>query len=78
MTKIQRQKHINDINTILENAGATLDRWGMYHIGEYKLDTREVNLKVYKNKNKIQSTPMTKISILDFQNYISRISSKNQ
>jgi len=78
MTKIQRQKHITDLNTILENAGAILDRWGMYHIGEYKFDTREVNLKVYKAKNKIQSTPMTKLSILDFQNYINRVSSKNQ
>jgi len=78
LTKIQRLKHINDLNTILEQAGATIDRWGMYHIGEYKFDTRETNLKVYKAKNKISSQPMTKISILDFQNYISRISSKNQ
>jgi len=73
MTKIQRQKHINDLNTVLEQAGATLDRWGMYHINDYKFDTREVNLKVYKAKNKIQSTPMVKISILQFQNYINRI-----
>lgn len=28
MTKIQRQKHIDQLNTILEQAGATLDRWG--------------------------------------------------
>jgi len=74
MTKIQRAKHINDLNTILTNAGAELDRWGTYRLGEYKFDTRETNLKIYKNKNKIQSTPMVKISILDFQEYINKIS----
>jgi hypothetical protein len=73
MTKIQRQKHIAALNTILENAGATEDRWGMYHIGDYKFDTREVNLKIYKDKAKISSKPMVRISIDEFQNYVNKI-----
>jgi len=76
MTKIQREKHINQLNTILEQAGATLDRWGMYHIGKYKFDTREVNMKIYHEKIKFKSVPMTKIEILWFQNYIELIKKK--
>lgn len=78
MTKIQRQKHIAALNLILENAGATLDRWGQYHIGDYKFDTREVNIKIYKGKNKIQSTPMVKVSVEKFQEYINKIVVNNQ
>jgi len=77
MTKIQRQKHIAGLNTILENAGATLDRWDQYHIGEYKFDTKETNMKIYKGKNKIQSTPMVKVSIDKFQEYIDKIVNNN-
>lgn len=76
MTKVQRLKHIAELNSILEQAGATLDRWGQYHIGEYKFDTRETNIKIYKGKNKISSQTMTKLSVLEFQEYVKRISGK--
>lgn len=76
MTKIQRQKHIDQLNTILEQAGATLDRWGQYHIGNYKFDTREVNMKVYHKQIKFRSEPMTKIEILWFQRYVEQIKKK--
>ena len=76
MTKIQRQKHIAQLNTILEEAGATLDRWGQYHIGNYKFDTREVNMKIYHNKIKFKSVPMTKIEILWFEKYVEQIKKK--
>lgn len=78
MTKIQRQKHIATLNLILENAGATLDRWDQYHIGDYKFDTREVNIKIYKGKNKIQSTPMVKVSVEKFQEYVNKIVVNNK
>jgi len=70
MTKIQRQKHIEALNDILTQAGATIDRWGQYHIREYKFDTRETNLKVYKGKIKVKSTPMVNITLEEFKNYI--------
>jgi len=76
MTKIQRQKHIDSLNTILINAGATIDRWGMYHLGEYKFDTRETNMKIYKGKIKVNSKPMVNILIEDFQNRIDKINNK--
>jgi len=76
MTKIQRQKHIDQLNTILENTGAILDRWGQYHIGDYKFDTRETNIKIYNGKIKVKSTPMVKVSILEFQEYVKRIAGK--
>lgn len=73
MTKIQRQKHITLINTTLLAAGATLDRWGTYRLGEYKFDTRETNLKIYKNKDKISSKPMVQITIEELQAYLIKI-----
>ena len=73
MTKVQRRKHIDQLNTILETAGATLDRWGMYHIGNYKFDTREVNMKIYKDKTKVKSVPMMRIEIMWFQKYVELI-----
>jgi len=35
----------------------------MYHIGNYKFDTRQINLKIYSGKIKIKSTPMMKITL---------------
>jgi len=63
MTSIAREKHIASINNLLVKYGATLDRWGMYHIGDYKFDTRQVNLKIYSGKVKIVSTPMGKLTL---------------
>lgn len=73
MTKIQRQKHIQELNNILVNAGAELDRWGTYRLKDFKFDTRETNLKVYKGKQKILSKPMVRISTLEFKNYLNKI-----
>ena len=63
MTSTAREKHIADINSLLIKHGATLDRWGMYHIGDYKFDTRAVNLKIFSGKIKIKSTPMMKVTL---------------
>jgi len=63
MTKIARENHIADINTLLVKYGATKDRWDMYHIGNYKFDTRAVNLKIFSGKIKIKSTPMMKVTL---------------
>jgi len=63
MTVSQRATHIAQINATLVKYGATLDRYGMYHIGNYKFDTRQVNLKIYSGKIKIKSTPMMKITL---------------
>lgn len=73
MTKTQRKKHINNLDAILIDAGATQDRWGMYHIGEYKFDTRKVNMKIYKSKIKISSKPMVDVSVEGFQSYVNEI-----
>jgi len=63
MTSTAREKHIASINALLVKHGATLDRYGMYHIGNYKFDTRQINLKIYSGKIKIKSTPMMKITL---------------
>jgi len=63
MASIARENHIADINSLLIKYGAILDRWGMYHIGNYKFDTRAVNLKIFSGKVKIKSTPMMKITL---------------
>jgi len=58
-----RELHIQSINNLLVQYGATLDRWGMYHIGDYKFDTRDINLKIFSGKIKIVSTPMGKLTL---------------
>jgi len=58
-----RENHIISLNNMLVKYGATKDRWDMYHIGNYKFDTRAVNLKIYSGKVKIRSTPMMKIEL---------------
>jgi len=58
-----RELHIASINALLIKHGATLDRYGMYHIGNYKFDTRAVNLKIFSGKVKIISTPMGKLTL---------------
>jgi len=63
MTSITRENHIASINSLLIKHGANLDRYGMYHIGNYKFDTRAVNLKIYSGKIKIKSTPMMKVTL---------------
>jgi len=63
MASTQRENHITQINNLLMKHGATKDRWDMYHIGNYKFDTRAVNLKIYSGKVKIRSTPMMKIEL---------------
>jgi len=63
MTSTAREKHIADINSLLVKHGATLDRYGMYHINDYKFDTRAVNLKIFSGKIKIVSTPMGKLTL---------------
>jgi len=63
MTSTARELHIASINALLVKHGATLDRYGTYHIGNYKFDTRAVNLKIYSGKIKIKSTPMMKVTL---------------
>jgi len=63
MASTARENHIADINSLLIKHGAILDRYGMYHIGNYKFDTRAVNLKIHHGKIKIKSTPMMKVTL---------------
>jgi len=63
MASIARENHIASINSLLVKYGAVLDRYGMYHIGNYKFDTRAVNLKIHHGKIKIKSTPMMKVTL---------------
>jgi len=63
MTSTARKNHIASINALLIKHGAYLDKYGVYHIGNYKFDTRAVNLKIHHGKIKIKSTPMTKVTL---------------
>jgi len=57
MASTTRENHIAQINSLLVKYGATLDRYGTYRIGDYKFDTRAINLKIHHGKTKIKSTP---------------------
>jgi len=60
---VARDNHIASINALLVKYGAILDRYGTYKLGNYKFDTRAVNLKIFSGKIKIKSTPMMKITL---------------
>lgn len=77
MTKTERINHIEKINSILA-ANSLQDRWGMYHIGSYKFDTRKNNLKVYRHNVKIQSELLTNIGISWFEKYVIALNLKEQ
>jgi len=73
MTATQKENHVTELENLLKKAGATKDRWGMFHIGERKFDTRKNNLKIYLNKTKVKSEPLTKIDLMWFEGYLKQI-----
>ena len=72
MTKVQRQKHIDAINSLLEQNGYGLNRYGKYQNGDISIDTREINFKVTRGDFKLYSKPMTFITIDEVQRLIER------
>jgi len=78
MTKTTRENHIASINALLVRYGATLDRWGMYHINDYKFDTRAVNLKIFSGKTKIKSVPMMKVTLESLERSLKIYSAKEE
>lgn len=58
-----RELHIASINALLVKYGAKLDRYGTYKLGNYKFDTRAINLKIFSGKIKIVSIPMGKLTL---------------
>ncbi len=70
MTKIQRQKHIESINKKLESLGFVANRFGIYHKDKIKIDTRETNIKIWRNDFKILSKPLVQISEKEIEKFI--------
>jgi len=50
---VARENHIASLNALFVKYGAKLDRYGTYKIGNYKFDTRQINLKIFSGKIKI-------------------------
>jgi len=73
MTATQKETHVAELENLLKKYGATKDRWGMFHISERKFDTRKNNLKIYLNKTKVKSEPLTKIDLVWFEGYLKQI-----
>ena len=76
MTKIQRGKHIIELNNVLLENGFILDK-GTYKKTttdnrKIKIDTRENNLKIYVNSIKILSVPLVKIQITALKTYLQK------
>jgi hypothetical protein len=75
MTKTDMQRE--QINSLLIQYGATLDRWQRYNISEYIFDTRgERNLKIYKGKVKIYSNTFIKTKVEEIERMLKRIVGK--
>jgi hypothetical protein len=78
MTSKERESHITTIENLLTKYGATKDRFGMFHIGTRKFDTRKNNLKIYNNNIKVQSVVLTKVNLAVFANYLHKIQLEQQ
>jgi len=76
MASTARENHIASINALLIKHGAVLDRYGTYRIGDYKFDTRAVNLKIHHGKIKIKSTPMMKVTLESLERLLKIYSTK--
>jgi len=73
---IARENHIASINALLIKYNATKDIYGMYHINDYKFDTRAVNLKIFSGKIKIKSVPMMKVTLESLERLLKIYSTK--
>lgn len=72
-TDIQREQ----IELLLKQYKATLDRWQRYNIGEYVFDTRgKLNLKIHKGKIKIYSKTFIKTELKAIEQMLKRITGK--
>jgi hypothetical protein len=70
MTKTERENHIKALNTIIENHGFTANRFGIYHKDQYKIDTRDNNLKIWKEDFKALSKPLIQVTAMQLENYL--------
>jgi len=76
MASTIREKHIAEINSLLIKHGAVLDKYGTYRLGDYKFDTRAVNLKIFSGKIKIKSIPMMKVTLESLERSLKIYASK--
>ena len=71
MTQVQRKKHVESINNQLESAGFIINRFGIYHKDNIKIDTRDNNIKIWKGDFKRFSKPIVQIVFSDIVKYLS-------
>ena len=72
MTKAQRTKHIAAIDKMIEDHGFVINCFGIYHKDQYKIDTRETNIKIWKGEFKKLSKPLVQISLDDMTEILSK------
>ena len=73
MTQAQRKKHIAAINAEIEAQGFEVNRYGIYHKDEYKIDTRPTNIKISKGDYKKLSVPISGVMPEEVKDYIRRM-----
>ena len=75
MTKTDTQRE--QINSLLKQYGATLDRWQRYNIGQYVFDTRgERNIKIHKGQVKVYSETFIKTEPAKIERMLKRITGR--
>ena len=52
MTPAQRKKHIKDINSLLTETWGTVDPWGHYKYGDYRVKMQKSSLRLEKKSYK--------------------------
>jgi hypothetical protein len=70
MTQCQRAKHVTALNTIIESHGFEANRFGIYHKEQFKIDTRDTNIKIWKGDFKKLSKPLTQITPEQLEAYL--------
>ena len=63
MTKSQRSQHIDDIRSLVEDSGFTVNRWGKYQKDNVRIEISAVNIKAWYGKDKVWSKSMTSLTL---------------
>ena len=73
MIQQEKRNHYEQVSQLMQQHGIKLNKWGLYHMGQYKFDTRNNYLNVYKNNIEIISKPMSQSAIINLKMLLNKI-----
>ena len=73
MIQQEKRNHHEQVTQLMQHYGIKLNKWGLYHMGQYKFDIRNNYLNVYKNNIEIISKPMSQTAIINLKMLLNKI-----